>query len=439
MNNNKELIQTLSDYRTRWYIENSKNNDDLLKNLRGALLPEVFVQKVMELNTLRCDNPDSFKTLVADYQTYICNSKANELAKTFQYIQNILGGQDYFFKSNPITPKKLAKFFCTPFKGQNVFYKFSIDKYMVSVKMGFGKDEYKNPFSKIKIYKNGRCVKILTSSTLSNWSDIISVRFQKMQYCFSGMFEKIGTRYSMKLGMGSSDLSFFGHIVTDKSKKELKSLPTYFSDSNRKNRRMCVRTGDLVGLKKNLRKEYAKQKPIVLPEAMKIMYQWGSELINECKNYIKVLDPSVSIIDKIHGNVVGGSHHIQRIPKTEGVIPNRSNKVFLLSHRDDYQVNLIAQVLAHAGWEGSVLISSVNFPSIMDVLETGQTDYIIQSSLGRSHEKDLYQEEICKYLPDAEHYNGKVLTCEIYSRDHILSYAKDFTEEKIRDRNCRKV
>jgi hypothetical protein len=421
-------LKALSNHFVRNYLNFYKEIDKLYAALQEQLVPDDIAKTIMELAKIRSENPETFEKLITSYENSVLIKKQAQFASHLMFLQKILGGIDFILNGEVIAPEKLAKTILTPFENKNVI-EFSIGEYKVNIEIGIQEDKYASPYHIIHLYKMDNLVETFKSSILTSYSSILSVNFQKFSHCIGLCFESFGYKAKMKQPMGSKDLTILGHIINDKSVKQGKQLPKWF-DENRKTILSLRDAGHVKELRDLLKKEYAKQKGIILPESMEVLYEFGKSLIRNCKSNAKKLDPNTGLIEKIYTGVVNGFYQIKKLEPMAGVAENTNKKIFLLAYRNKYQIDLIHKVLANAGWGGSIVIASLNFPSINEALETGQVEYLIQSELGHAHEKDLYDEEIKGYA-HAKDWEGKVLQCHISDSRRVQDYAEDFTEEKI--------
>ncbi|MBP6912641.1 MAG: hypothetical protein KBB86_01770 [Candidatus Pacebacteria bacterium] len=427
MNTKNRLLKALGNYEVRNFLERYDKFHTLLAQLQTEQRSEKFIATMMLLASLRAAEPKEFEALVASYETTALKDKANLLVKLLTYLLKFFPGLDYTINGENVTAKEIANTISQSLlAGNSVSYEFSIDTYRISIEMGLEKSEYASPFCYVNLYNNEELKERLTFSTSTSWSKIF--KLDRKQNCLKLLLQILGDE-GMKPGWGSNDkLSVLGHIITDKSATEGKQVPVWF-DKRRREIRSYVNSGNVPSLKKLLQQEYAKQKANILPNAMQLLHNFGADLLKDCERIKKLIDPRISLLDKIHLNVAKGCFDIAVIPRTKGVSANE-RKTFLLAFRNEYQVELITKVLSQAGWAGSLLVASLNFPSIHEILDTKQADYVMQSELGHSHEKDLYDEEL-KGRTDNKDLKGKILQCHISRDEDIKRYAEDFTQDKI--------
>jgi hypothetical protein len=425
MNTKDSLIKALSNDEVRYFLERYNNFSNLLSLMETEQRPQKFIATVMLLASLREVDPTDFEMLVASYEKGVIKEKSNELVKLLAYLLEFFPGLDYTINGKKITVQEIADALHDwLLTGTTVNYEFSIETYRVTIEMG--NNNIEDPFCKVKLYKQEQIVENLHCITLTAWSKLF--KHEKMMTCIEQLLDQIGRKgmYSHS----SDKLSVLGHIVTDKSVTAGKKVPAWFN-SRRKEIEGYTAAGNVSGMELLLNEEYAKQQEYILPTALQILHNFGAELLKNCKRIKKLTDSRISLLDKIQLHIAHGSFSVMRVPIVKGISPNE-RKTFLLSCRDEYQIDLIAQVLAQAGWAGSLLIASSNFPSIHEILDTKQADYVLQSELGHSHEKDLYEEEL-KLRPDSEELKGKVLQCLVSRRESIPACAKNFTLAKIEE------
>ena len=142
---------------------------------------------------------------------------------------------------------------------------------------------------------------------------------------------------------------------------------------------VCIKNGNIKSLQKILIDERNRQKPDILPEAVEILEKYHNTLLENCRRRNNLINPKIPFLEKIQSIAIG-EFSIKSVPHANDTKVNEK-KNFLVLFRNDYQFELIIQVLSEAGWGGSLIIGLYNFSSIHEILDTKQIDFIIKSDL----------------------------------------------------------
>lgn len=427
MNTKQSLLKALNNHDVRWFLERNESYDKLLSQLQTEQRSEKFIAAVMLLTSLRTINPKEFEELIAAHEIAILKEKAKALVKLLVYLRKFFPGLAYTFTGSEITEKALAGSILKQLLAEDRFsLEFEIGQYRAQLNLGIEEGKYENPYCRVDLFNNEDPKDDCILSCMTSWSELF--KLQRKVYVMNFLLKAMGSEGVYPKWPYDKKMSVLGHIVNDISKTEGKKLPAWFDKKGDKIRAL-IENGDSVSLKLLLKKEYVRQQSTLLPLAMQILYNFGADLLRQCEVRKKLLDKSINLLEKVHTNIVNGSYTVRTIPRSDGIY-SKEKKRFLLAYRSEYQVHAIVQVLSKAGWGGSLLVGSDNFPSIHEILDTHQVDYVIQSELGHAHEKDLYEEEL-KGRKDEKELHGKVLYCYISDQKDVLRYAEKFTEDKI--------
>ena len=362
--------------------------------------------------------------------SYILRQKRRELERLLGRIQSLAGGRLFKFKNQLVDSKELAKGLFKSFKGQ-ASYKFSIGIYQVSIKMQIHplKD---NPAVSCVVTKRGK--EIITRGSVStsySKSDNLSLNCQDLEVVFRHVIDMLGLYplYSNNEPGPEPIKSLFDALVRDRAKKEGKIAPKW-SDVFAERVHEMYHQGEVEALRKLLKKQYAKQRQNAIPEVLPLLHAKGRKFMAYAKAQQRALDPNMDILEKLEKGIIGGSHFFI-IPTNEGA-PPVERKVFLFVYESlfYFHANIFLDILEKAGWGGSILVATGNYPTVHQFMDTKQIDFIVQGRLGMWHDKDLYYEELCN-RKDAHEWKSKILKCKFGDEEEIEYWADKLLPEKL--------
>jgi hypothetical protein len=125
------------------------------------------------------------------------------------------------------------------------------------------------------------------------------------------------------------------------------------------------------------------------------------------------------------------SEYFTVVPTEESASPvERKVFLFVFEYMLPFQIKTFLEILKKAGWGGSVLIVTGNYPTVHLLMNTKQVDFVVQGRLGIWHDKDLFLEELCD-RKDADEWRKKVLKCEFDDDGNVNYWQKQFLPEKL--------
>jgi hypothetical protein len=362
--------------------------------------------------------------------SYLLRQKRRELERLLGRIQSLAGGRLFKFKNQLFGSKELTKELFKYFEGK-VSYKFSIGAYRVSIKMQIY-PLIDNPTVSCVITKRGKEIITRASvSTVYSKSDNPSLICQDLEIVFGHVIRMLGEYYLYSNSEPGPEpiVSLFDALVKDRAKKEGKIAPKWDNLFAEKVHKM-YHGGEVETLRKLLKKKYAEQRQNAISEVLPLLHAKGREFVIYAKAQKRAFDPSMDILEKLEKGIIRGSHSFI-IPTSEGAAPVE-RKVFLFVYESlfYFHANIFFNILEKAGWGGSILVATGNYPTVHQFMDTKQIDFIVQGQLGMWHDKDLYYEELCN-RKDAHEWKSKILKCKFGGEEEIEYWADKLSPEKL--------
>lgn len=417
------------------FMERYPDYKELVHELEKELRPPGFVDSIKEVAQLKMNEPKMFKQLIEDYVLRAKNQQVKRLNKIFKSIQQLLNGASFEYGGSSINSSTLARKLLTePKGGKKIQHQFSILEYSVVFGFGQGEGGYGGYFHSISLFQEKNQEKILlaefsSSSISTSYYELLPLGYQKSKLIFDVFIDVMGEGLSMSPWLETRDkkLSLYGYVATAKAEASSKEVPKPFmTDYNALYQ--WSDEGNMSKLKAILKREYALQKREILPELMARLHLQGKHYIDRCRHSRRVMDTTVPLRKKIHG-VLDGRYVILEVPSDPGSEP-RPTAVFALMCQEQSQAEVFQKALFSAGWHGSLILATINFPSMYDLIKTRQIDFLVQTKLGHNGWKDLYENEI-KNQPFGNLWKNKVIKCslpEFFSEGWIRG---DFSEAAI--------
>lgn len=433
-----KLSKSLGSRYMLWLLEYKKNLQDVESYLKSKRFPELFVESALQLARLREYDLVSFQNVIDSHVHRMISYKVNELTDIFIRVQNLLGGTPYFFNEKTIDPKKLASRLLRRFKGKKeVKYQFAIGSINVGIELRLNdEDNIHSVGYKISMFYSMNKERLVffnsTSGCLaSNTTSMLFLDASREFVLFDCVLEAMGENYLMKPWATSSTekeprTTLFGYAAKVASDTLGKELPKDFE--NGKSLNIMARDGKMRQLKLALKKAYKNQSKLVLPELMIVLSHKGDQYIANCKNVRMSMSPKTSLFQKLDYWM---NHSITTV-QVPGAVKDKQ-KIFILCYNDSDgdPVGVFSNILANAGFGGSWILATQNFPSVADLLLTQQIDYICQTSLGHGGWKELFLDEIMRHTEDAKHHlwKNKVIKLSLTNND-LKFLTQDYLQQK---------
>lgn len=425
----KKLLNALNNNFVIRHLEQYQDIQKLLIALKNEMAPKYLVDQIMDIAKMRYYGKESFQDLLNYYKKSKLTKLRKELTSLFSFIKEVLGGNNYYFKNKEISPSNLAKKLLKPFE-KNVLYEFSINGFKVNIKLEMHDNNICMRFS---LFKNKDLMDVTDLIISDSFDGLFSESFNKMFCVFELMADVLGSNDLVEPPI--RDTTFLYYVLEDKSAFENKKLPKTINNCDEIYNLIC--TGNINGLKEALRKEYKTQRTKILPQAMAILYKEGEKLISECRRNSYLIDPRIDLFIKIYQPIIKGCYKITTIPEVKGIKSNSRN-IFLLAVKNKQETveAEVVNILSYAGWGNSVLLITPDIPSMLELFETKQIDYLLQSEVEGISQKDMLSEGLkgIKYARLFEEKALYLVPCNVLSDEIRKDYALHFKENVIKNK-----
>lgn len=344
----------------------------------------------------------------------VLRKKRRQLERLLSLIQSLSAGRLFKSDNQLLGSKELTKKLFRSFQGE-ASHTFSIGPYRVSIKMQIPPLN-KGPVLVWQIKRGRKMIGWGSCATCYSQSKKLSPQAQDLEIIFWDVIDLLGS-YSLTFNPegDESNISLFTALVNERAVQEGKPAPKWlpgFSDLAHK----LQYKGEVDALRKLLRKQYAIQRREGFPEVRTLFYARGREFIAYAKWQKRALDPNIDILEKLEKGFIRGDYFTVIPVRMGSTLVGRKVFLFVYEYFLSSHVEIFQEILDKAGWGGSILIATGNYPTIHQFMDSKQVDFIVQGSLGMWHDKDLYSEELY-YRDDAKEWKDKILKCKISRED----------------------